>query len=92
MTLKKLVKDINLPKKSLLHSRVVPITDSILYPRKSEVSTITNVFVKSLDDIMLILLLMYTTIIIIMRLIIGLSYCPTISPQRRTSHTRANED
>ncbi len=47
---------------------------------------------------MLILLLMYTTIIIIIiiiisqPIIIGLSNCPAISPQRRTSHTRANED
>ncbi len=73
----------------------MPLTVSILYPRKSEILTIANVFVESLDDIMLILLLMYTTIIIIiiiMRLIIGLSNCPTISPHRRTSHTRANED
>ncbi len=46
---------------------------------------------------MLILLLMYNTIIIIIiiisqPIIIGLSNCPAISPQRRTSHTRANED
>ncbi len=46
--------------------------------------------------IMLILLLMYKTIfiIIIIRwpIIIGLLNCPAISTQRRTSHTRANED
>ncbi len=45
---------------------------------------------------MLILLLMYNTIIIIIiisqPIIIGLSNCPAISPQRRTSHTRANKD
>ncbi len=42
---------------------------------------------------------MYKTIIIIIiiiiirrPIIIGLSNCPSISPQRRTSHTRANED
>ncbi len=62
--------------------------------------TIANVFVDSQDDIRLILLLMYKTIIIIIiiviiirrPIIIGLSNCPAISPQRRTSLTRANED
>ncbi len=58
---------------------------------------IANVFVDSQDDIRLILLLMYKTIIIIIiivrrPIIIGLSNCPAISPQCRTSHTRANED
>ncbi len=55
---------------------------------------IANVFVDSQDDIRLILLLMYKTIIIIIRwlIIIVLSNCPAISPQRRTSHTHANED
>ncbi len=55
---------------------------------------IANVFVDSQDDIRLNLLLMYKTIIIIIRwpFIIGLSNGPAISPQRRTSHTRANED
>ncbi len=43
------------------------------------------------DDIRLILLLMYTTIIM-WSIIIGLSNCPGISPQRCTSHTCANED
>ncbi len=55
-----------------------------------------NVFVDSQDDIRLNLQLMYKTIIIIIivrrPIIIGLSNCPAISPQRRTSHTRANED
>ncbi len=51
----------------------------------------------SQDDIRLIFLLMYKTIIIIIiiirrPIIIGLSNCPVISPQRRTSRTRANED
>ncbi len=50
---------------------------------------IANVFVDSQDDIRLILLLIYKTIIIIRRpIIIGLSNCPAISPQHRTSHTR----
>ncbi len=56
---------------------------------------IANVFVDSQDDIRLILLLMYKTIIIIIirrLIIIVLSNCPAISPQRRTSHTHANED
>ncbi len=55
---------------------------------------IANVFVDSQDDIRLILLLMYKTINIIIRrpIIIGLSNCPVISPQRRTSCTRTNED
>ncbi len=54
---------------------------------------IENVFVDSQDNIRLILLLMYKTIIIIKwPIIIGLSNCPDISPQRRTSHTRANQD
>ncbi len=59
---------------------------------------IANVFVDSQHDIRLILLLMYKTItiitIIVVRrpIIIGLSNCPAISPQCRTSHTRANED
>ncbi len=56
---------------------------------------IANGFVDSQDDIRLILLLMYKTIIIIIirrLIIIVLSNCPAISPQRRTSHTHANED
>ncbi len=62
--------------------------------------TIANVFVDSQDDVRLNLLLMYKTIIIIIiiiivvrrPIIIGLSNCPAISPQCRTSHTRANEE
>ncbi len=59
--------------------------------------TIANVFGDSQDDVRLNLLLMYKTIIIIIiiirrPMIIGLSNCPAISPQRRTSHTRANEE
>ncbi len=58
---------------------------------------IANVFVDSQDDIRLILLLMYKTIIIIIiiiiivrrPIIIGLSNCPAILPQCRTSHTHA---
>ncbi len=46
---------------------------------------IANVFVDSQDDIIII-------IIIRRPIIIGLSNGPAISPQRRTSHTRANED
>ncbi len=50
--------------------------------------TIANVFVDSQDDVRLNLRLMYKTIIIIVRrpIIIGLSNCPAISPQCRTSH------
>ncbi len=71
--------------------RVVPIDDSIVFRRQSEISTIANVFVDSQDDIRLILLLMYKTIIIIIirwPIIIGLSNSPSISPLGRTSHTR----
>ncbi len=59
---------------------------------------IANVFVDGQDDVRLNLLLMYKTIIIIIiiiirrPIIIGLSNCPAISPQCRTSHTRANEE
>ncbi len=54
---------------------------------------IADVFVASQDNIRLILLLMYKIIIIRRHIIIGLlSNCPAISPQCRTSHTRANED
>ncbi len=78
-------------------TRVVPIDDSIVFQRMSEISMVANVFVDSQHDIRLILLLMYKTIIItiiVVRrpIIIGLSNCPAISPQCHTSHTRANED
>ncbi len=71
-----------------MYIKVVLIEDSIVIEYK--LLKIGNVFVDSQDDIMLTLLLMYKTVIII--IIIGLSNCPAVSPQRRTSHTRANKD
>ncbi len=61
------------------HSRVVPINNSIVYQRYSEISMRANVFVDSQDDIRLILQLIFFIIIIIIiirqPIIIGLSNC-----------------
>ncbi len=72
----------------LMYKTIIIIIIIIRWP------IVGDIFIESQDDIMLILLLMYKTIIIIIRwpIIILLLNCPAISTQRRTSHTRANED